>query len=815
MYSCPRQRSTNANLVCRALRLGLLGLGLGAIAQQGFAAEVKIKRDHYGVPHIYAQDLRGLYYGYGYAVAQDRLYQMEMARRSSNGTVAQVLGKGYLEADKATRSNFDPASIRAQLQALPADDRQIFEGYAAGFNARIKEVLADKPRLLPIEFVEEGFEPAPWSAEDVANIWVGLILNRFFAGTQEVANLQLLERLKASRGDLIGQQLYDQMRWLEDPKAPTTSAKAAGPLRNYNAAQNLRPLSVAAARDWRSLQVARLGEAAADAMPTASNAWVVAPAKSQDGRTVLFNGPQQGWFNPSITYSVGLHGAGYDFTGSTPVALPAILFGSNGHIAWGSTVGSLDTNDVYQEQLNPQNRFEYRHDGHYTPMHKRIETIAVKGEAPYTLEVYSTVHGFVSTWDVPNQTAYSQKRSWEGREIESLLGWANLAKARSWDEFLLQAERVSVSINWFYADAQGNIGHVAVGKQPQRPDNQPVQFPASGDGSMEWQGFLPFDANPRSYNPDQGYLVSWNNQPAPGLRADGANYSHVDRVNELIEPLQAKAKLSLDDIWNVDRRGAFADLNARYFVPAIVAATRSLPGSDPARQAADILQQWNLQGRDDQGKGVYDSPAVPIMRAWLPAMYSRVLQDDLPAEIFQTYAQAGYPDQYSGASPQPGKASKLLWNALQGKQASVPQRYDFFNGESPDAVVLEVLRSTIKSLQATQGIDLQAWRTPVTSMRFAAVNSIGVPWASKDRQPTLAPFMNRGSETFRVSLGRDGVSMCSAAPPGQSGFVAANGEADKHVADQLALYREHGCKQDWLSEEQVEANLESSMTLHY
>ncbi|MNY45027.1 Penicillin G acylase precursor [compost metagenome] len=75
--------------------------------------------------------------------------------------------------------------------------------------------------------------------------------------------------------------------------------------------------------------------------------------------------------------------------------------------------------------------------------------------------------------------------------------------------------------------------------------------------------------------------------------------------------------------------------------------------------------------------------------------------------------------------------------------------------------------------------------------------------------------MNRGSETFRVSLGRDGVSMCSAAPPGQSGFVAANGEADKHVADQLALYREHGCKQDWLSEEQVEANLESSMTLHY
>ncbi|ALE88737.1 penicillin amidase [Pseudomonas versuta] len=815
MYSFKPHRLAQPRVFGRTMRLALLGLGLGSVAQQGLAAQVTIKRDHYGVPHIYAQDLGGLYFGYGYAVAQDRLYQMEMARRSSNGTVAQVLGKDYLEIDKATRSNFDPASIRAQLQALPVDDRQIFEGYAAGFNARIREVLADKPNLLAIEFVEEGFEPAPWSPEDVANIWVGLILNRFFAGTQEVANLQLLERLQASRGTLIGQQLYDQLRWLEDPQAPSTSAKAAGPLRNYNSAQGLQPLSVAAAHTWRSQQIARLGQAAADAMPTASNAWVVSPAKSQDGRAVLFNGPQQGWFNPSITYSVGLHGAGYDFTGSTPVALPAILFGSNGHIAWGSTVGALDTNDVYQEQLNPQNRFEYRYDGHYQPMHKRTETIEVKGEAPYTLEVYSTVHGFVSTWDVANQTAYSQKRSWEGREIESLMGWAGLAKAHNWDEFLLQAERVSVSINWFYADTLGNIGHVAVGKQPQRPGHQPVQFPALGDGSMEWQGFLPFAGNPRSYNPDQGYLVSWNNQPAPGLRADGANYSRVDRVNELIAPLQAKARLSLDDIWDVDRRGAFADLNARYFVPSIVAATRNLPVADPARQAADILQQWNLQNRDDQGKGVYDSPAVPIMRGWLAAMYSRVLQDDLPAEVFKVYAGAGYPTQYSPVSPQPGNASKLLWNALQGKHASVPQGYDFFNGEAPEAVVLEVLRSTLKALLATQGADLQAWRTPVASMRFAALNAIGVPWASKDRQPALAPFMNRGSETFRVSLGSDGVSMCSVVPPGQSGFVAANGEASKHVADQLTLYRDHGCKQDWLSESQVQANLESSLTLEY
>jgi len=115
----------------------------------------------------------------------------------------------------------------------------------------------------------------------------------------------------------------------------------------------------AAALAWQAGQGRAYRAAAAAGMPTASNAWVLAPSKSSAGHAVLYNGPQQGWFNPSITYSVGLHGAAFDLTGSTPVGLPAVFFGTNGKIAWGSTVGALDTNDLYQEQLDPRDPYRY------------------------------------------------------------------------------------------------------------------------------------------------------------------------------------------------------------------------------------------------------------------------------------------------------------------------------------------------------------------------------------------------------------------------------------------------------------------------
>ncbi len=405
LRSSRRQRATGTVLFAAALLAGC------AATAPGSSGEVTIKRDRYGVPHVYASDTRGLFHGFGYAVAEDRLYQLEMARRSGNGSVAEVLGAEFVATDKATRSNIDPVSIRRQIDALSADDRALFEGYAAGVNARIRDVLADRTKLMPREFIDNGFEPAPWTADDVAMVWIGLILNRFFAGTAEVANLSLLNQLKAARGDVAGLQLYEQLRWLEDPTAPTIVPRG-NPNKLARAEPGdaaLAPVSAKAAADFRATQVARMGLAATEGMPTASNAWVLGPSRTKEGVAVLYNGPQQGFNNPSFVHGIGLHGAGYDLTGLTPIGLLPVLFGTNGTIAWGSTVGSLDTNDIYQETLNPANRYEYRYDGAYRPMTRRTDVIRVKGAAPQSVDIYATVHCFVQSWDVDNGRAFTAR----------------------------------------------------------------------------------------------------------------------------------------------------------------------------------------------------------------------------------------------------------------------------------------------------------------------------------------------------------------------------------------------------------------------
>lgn len=785
----------------------------------GNGGKVTIQRDTYGTPHVFADNTHDLFYGFGYTVAEDRLYQLEMAKRSGNGTVAAVLGSNYAATDIATRNGISPASIRKQLDALTSDQRAMFDGYAKGVNARIAEVLANKPQLLPKEFTDAGFEPSAWNAEDVALVWIGLILNRFFGGNSEVANLTLLNQLKAEKGGSAGQQIYDQMRWLEDASAPTIIPRAGTQLAlakkqpKADSRLALKAISPAAGAEHRAVQVAKMGLAATENMPTASNAWVLSPGKSADGSAILYNGPQQGFNNPSFVTAIGLHGAGYDLTGMTPIGLLPVLFGTNGSIAWGSTVGSLDTNDSYQEQLNPANRYEYMFNGRYRAMEKRSETLKVRGEADRSIEIYSTVHGFVQSWDQANNTAYSAKRSWEGFEVETMLGWAKAAQAKSWSQYMEQAARVSASITWFYADVNGNIGVAGLGALPARVTKQNIQFPALGDGSMEWQGRLPFSQNPKAYNPAQGYLVSWNNQIAAGLRADGANFSPVDRVNELGVQLAGQTKLTAEQAWAVAGNAAVADLNVRYFLPYIQSATAGLASTDPLRQAADALQAWDMRLTDKDKNGMYDGPGITIMQAWLRAMTEQVLKDDLPAAIYDSLVPLGYAPLTGGApgSLQPARASKLLLNALKGKSSGVPQNYDFLNGKIPDAVVRSALESAVTALSSQYGTDLAQWLTPAAKHSFSKINALGVPWATEDQTASL--YQNRGTAGYRVVLGKSGAQMCSLMAPGQSGFVSANLQKSKHYADQIPLFEQSSCKQDAVGATQVKARQESSKTL--
>ena len=715
---------------------------------------VHIKRDNFGVPHVYSNTVYGLFYGYGYAIATDRLFQMEMSKRSVEGTVSEVLGIEYAEFDKGVRSNYRPASIMDQYQVLEDKYKDIFDGYAAGMNARIDEVLED-PSIMPKQFNENGFQPTKWTAFDVIMIFVGTMCNRYSDFNAELSNLAFIEYLQSLYDVNTAWDIFDQVKWVNDPGAPTTVPAAESAVVSNVRNQSLRRLPVSGksalkfvlaesqrlSRDEKVF--ARIGLPGLLEFPLASNVWIVGGKKTYGKKAIFMNGPQFSHFNPSYVYEIGLHGAGFNLVGCSPFGYPAVLFAHNAHIVWGSTAGVGDLVDIFEEQLNPGNPYQYWYNGEWRDMEKRTETVFVRDGDPQTVDIYRTVHGFVIQFDFENNIAYSKERTWEGYELESLIGWIESTQAQDHPQWQKAASKMAISINWYYADKGGNIGYIHTGKYPIRAAGYDYRLPASGTGDNEWLGLLPFEQNPQVYNPKQAFITNWNNKPAVYWDdADFYAWGSVDRVNAIIEELEAHEKFTTKQIWDMNRRLSHVDLSIDYLLPFMEKAVEGYPGS-PEAAAVDRLKKWDRYRWDLDEDGYYDSPAQTIFEKWLGIMLEMTFKDDLKDQ-FGRVAGTGYPP---GNSPSTG--TKILYHSLLGPDSTVPNNYDFFNQESPYEIIYNSLKETLASLADSFGPDVTTWLTPVFPLTFSYKNFLGIPQAGPDeRSLTADKHEQRDSKPF-------------------------------------------------------------------
>ncbi|MFI5660023.1 penicillin acylase family protein [Streptomyces sp. NPDC051684] len=815
---------------------------------------VTIKRDKWGAPNIYSGTTFGLFYGYGYAAAQDRLFQLDMTRRGAEGTVSEVLGADYADFDSAVRGNVDTDSVRKQYEALSSRDRDILDGYARGLNTWIDKALADRDRLLPKEYYDFGFTPKHWTGLDVAMVTVGTMAIRFSDYNAELDNLAQLRQLEAKFGTKRGREVFDQLHWKVDPKAPSTISAADGGSRvsggrggpaelpASGAVNGLRagapPAAVppeeqlpkaVSAKGAKGAKGAKKRDRAAVTeqlsalwaparQPRFSNMMLVGKKRARGAESLLLNGPQFGSFNPSYVYEVGLHGAGFDVVGNTPFAYPVVLFGHNADISWGATAGNGDTVDIYEERLDPADRRRYRHGGGYRAMTTRTETVRVKGAADRKVTVRSTVHGPVVAVDADRGVAYTKKRSWAGKELESLFAWVDSTQARDHAEWEKQARRLAISINWYYSDRHGNIGYFFAGHFPERPTGQDRRLPADGSGAMEWRGTQPVaTGNPHVLNPREGYLANWNNSPAPGYpNSDFTPWARADRVVLLQKQLAAQQRISADDLWRMMKNAALTDVNADWFRPLVRKATAGLPADSPERRAADALAKWDGRNTDDDRDGRYDSPGSAIMRTWLNAALADTLGKTLPKDVAAKYTTTEYAEP---GKPTPGSqhvtaGGQVLYNALLGKDASVPQRVDLLDGRSVTDVIRKALRTTASSLTDTYGSgDTAKWLAPVAGHTFGTSSYLGIPMTDKGAELSGPVFMNRGTENDLMVATPERISGHDVLPPGQSGFTASDGTRSPHYSDQLDLYVNWRHKPTYFTEREVDENLRSTERL--
>lgn len=386
---------------------------------------ITIYRDKFGTPHVVARSNRGVYFGYGYAVATDRLFQMEMLRRTSQGRVAEVLGANYLELDTYLRTAYDQRAVKKQLAALPAPQREILQGYAAGFSQRVSEVLALQSTELPAEFSHYQFVPDTWSEYDVAMAFVGSIAHRYSDFNSERDNLSLLKHLEQKHDKDTAWRIFNASKWLLDNSSPTTVARTEkvdtslsdrpgylDALPNPHGSERL-----AFAEDGRfsgttadpklagaqQQRIARDGFSYHPEFTGASNYWAV--RNLQDAPAALLNGPQFGFATPSYVYGIGLHGGDFDVVGNTLLALPMLLFAHNNHIAWGSTAGISDQADEFMLALDRKNPERYRLNNNWQAFESWPEEIAVRDAVNVTVTARRSVHGMVMEHQPENGVA--------------------------------------------------------------------------------------------------------------------------------------------------------------------------------------------------------------------------------------------------------------------------------------------------------------------------------------------------------------------------------------------------------------------------
>lgn len=594
----------------------------GALAAQslrvpGLQASVTIRRDHWGIAHIYAQNEHDLFFAQGYNVAHDRLFQLELWRRQATGTLAEVLGPSAVDRDWGNRLFQYRGDLDQELKSYHPHGAAIVQAFVNGINAYIARTETH-PELLSPEFGLLHLRPGRWTPAVVISRFNGLLANvnteiNLAQAVRAIGPIQVkaLEYFQPDNPDLaLDPALHDV------PFGPKILAV-------YNAFR--RPLR---------FTPGMLEAAASTAPPTpfdlerqlqtiGSNNWIVSGGRMANGHALMANDPHRTQEAPSLRYWVHLVAPGWDVIGAGEPALPGVSIGHNQFGAWGLTIFGGDSEDLYVYRTNPANPDQYFYRGHWEDMRVIRTSIEVKGGEPVVKELKYTRHGPVVFEDPGRHLAYAVRAAWLETGSAPYLASLRMDQARNWQEFRAACAYSRVpSENMVWAGVNGDIGYQAVGITPRRP-NWSGLLPVPGDGSYEWNGYLPIPELPHTLNPTAGFFNTSNNYLIPpgwahphALHYQWADPFRADRVAEVLRAGHHFTVADMEQLQNDD-----VSMPARALVPLLHGVTVS---GDGARAAQSLLLAWN--DRLDK-----KSEAAAIYEYWQHQLSAELRAELVPA----------------------------------------------------------------------------------------------------------------------------------------------------------------------------------------
>ncbi|MDE0622562.1 MAG: penicillin acylase family protein [Bryobacterales bacterium] len=561
----------------------------GTISLAGLEQSVEVLRDRWGVAHIYAETVHDLFFAQGFVAAQDRLYQIEIWRRTGSGELAEILGPDYISRDRIARLVRYRGDMEAEWASYSPHSKEIAEAFTSGINAYV-----DRNRdNLPIEFELLDFEPGVWKPEHVLLRVAGLLMVRNIS--QEIGRAKMIAQLG----------IDETQRWYPTDPArelqPDPDVDLAG-IDDRVTSEYRRAVSIPVLHDQDG-----------------SNNWVVSSELSASGAPLLASDPHRPVILPSLRYAVHLNGPGWNVIGSGEPALPGVAIGHNDRVGWGFTIVQYDLADLVVERTNPENPRQYLFRGEWLDMEIEREEVRVKGRnQPEAVELAFTRNGPV-IWEDPENDRVVALR-WAGQEpgTAGYLGSLALDQVRDWEGFVeaMRAWKVPAE-NIVYADVDGNIGWVAAGLMPVR-ENWSGLLPVPGHtGRYGWSEFLDVEDLPQTLNPESGYIATANHNILPdGYTRDlGFDWSAPYRFERIDEVLARGGRFTIEDFQALQLDET--SLPARQLVGML------RESSDGPSEASAVFDSWDF---------VLDveSNQAALFEAWLKRLPAKYIEAHAP-----------------------------------------------------------------------------------------------------------------------------------------------------------------------------------------